>query len=96
MSPAAAAEKILSAIEVGKREFIMATGMVHDMALLSRSGPDALFELVSGVVRAGYAQNIVLSGQSLSRSACFFVQDPEGILRTASSTAYKVGWACVG
>ena len=58
MSPAEAAQAILSAIEAGKREFIMATGPEYDMALLRRSDPEALFELISGVVRAGYAQNM--------------------------------------
>lgn len=58
MSPAEAAQATLSAIEAGKRQFIMATGPEYDMALLRRSDPEALFELISGVVRAGYAQNM--------------------------------------
>ncbi|MBN1613272.1 MAG: SDR family NAD(P)-dependent oxidoreductase [Deltaproteobacteria bacterium] len=58
MSPADAAKEILAAIEEGKREFIMATGMERELALLRRSNPEAMFELISNVVRDGYAQNM--------------------------------------
>jgi dehydrogenase/reductase SDR family member 7B len=58
MSPEESAEAILSAIAAGKREFIMATGMEYEMAMLRRKDPEAMFELISGVVRAGYAQKM--------------------------------------
>ncbi len=56
VSPAESAEAILSAIETGKRELVMATGFERDLAELRRKDPDALFDRLSGVMRAGYAQ----------------------------------------
>ena len=47
---------ILAAIEAGKRELVLATGAEHDMAVLRRSDPEALFDRVSAIVRAGYAK----------------------------------------
>jgi len=37
---------------------VLATGMEHHVAALRRSDPDALFEQMSAMVRAGYAQRM--------------------------------------
>jgi len=58
MTPADAAAAILAAIEAGKRELVLATGMEHDMAVLRRSDPEALFDRTSAIVRAGYAKQM--------------------------------------
>lgn len=58
MPPAQAAEAILAAIESGKRELVLATGMEHDIAVLRRHDPDALFERMSAMVRDGYARQM--------------------------------------
>jgi dehydrogenase/reductase SDR family protein 7B len=56
MPPAESAEQIISAIEAGTRELILATGTEYDIAQLRRHNPDALFDLASNMVREGYAQ----------------------------------------
>jgi dehydrogenase/reductase SDR family protein 7B len=58
MPPAAAAAAILAAVEAGQRELILAEGAERDVALLRRSDPDALFDRVSALVRAGYAKQL--------------------------------------
>ena len=58
MPPSQAAAAILAAIEAGKREVVLATGMELDMAHLRRSDPEALFDRVSALVRAGYAKQM--------------------------------------
>ncbi len=58
MPPAEAAEAMLAAIEAGKREIVLATGAELDAAVLRRQDPEALFELMSAVVRAGYAKEM--------------------------------------
>jgi dehydrogenase/reductase SDR family member 7B len=58
MAPVDAAAAILAAIESGERELVLATGMEHDMALLRRSDPEALFDRVSAIVREGYAKQM--------------------------------------
>ena len=58
MSPEEAAKNILEALKEGKRELIMAEGGEFDAAVLRRSDPEALFELMSAVVSGGYAQNM--------------------------------------
>ena len=58
MPPAEAAEAILGAIEAGKRELVLATGMEHDAAVLRRNDPEALFDLMSALVRDGYAKEM--------------------------------------
>lgn len=58
MSPTDAAAAILAAIEAGQRELVLATGAEHDIAVLRRSDPDAAFDRVSAMVRAGYAQQM--------------------------------------
>ena len=39
-------------------ELVLASGMEHHVAALRRSDPDALFEQLSSMVRAGYAQRM--------------------------------------
>ena len=56
--PEEAAGAILKALEEGKRELILATGGELDMAVLRRSDPDALFDLMSALVSGGYARNM--------------------------------------
>jgi hypothetical protein len=46
MPPIDAAAAILAAIEAGKRELGLATGMEHEMAVARRSDPEALFDRV--------------------------------------------------
>ena len=58
MSPADSADAILAAIEAGKRELVLATGMEHELAVLRRQDPEALFDRMSAMVRAGYAQKM--------------------------------------
>lgn len=58
MSPADAAESMLAAIEAGTRELVLATGLEHDIVVLRRRDPDALFDQMSAFVRAGYAQRM--------------------------------------
>jgi dehydrogenase/reductase SDR family member 7B len=57
-----AAAAMLAAIEAGKPELILATGFEHDIVVLRRSDPEALFERMSAVVRAGYAQRMAADG----------------------------------
>jgi short-subunit dehydrogenase len=65
MPPADAAAAILAAIEAGKRELVLATGVENDLAVLRRTDPENLFERVSAMVRAGYAQQMAAeSGRS--------------------------------
>jgi dehydrogenase/reductase SDR family member 7B len=58
MPPADAAAAILAAIESGRRELVLATGMERDIAALRRSDPDGLFDRMSAMVRAGYAKRM--------------------------------------
>jgi dehydrogenase/reductase SDR family member 7B len=58
MSPAEAAEAILAAIQAGKRELVLATGAEYDAAILRRNDPEALFDIMSAVIRAGYAKEM--------------------------------------
>lgn len=58
MPPLDAAAAILAAIEAGKRELVLATGMELDMALLRRRDPEGLFDRVSALVRAGYVKQM--------------------------------------
>ena len=58
ISPEESAQAILAAIEAGKRELVLATGMEHDMVVLRRHDPDALFDRMSVAIRAGYAQKM--------------------------------------
>jgi dehydrogenase/reductase SDR family member 7B len=61
LAPESAAAAILAAVEAGTRELILATGMEHDIAMLRRRDPEALFDRASEMVRAGYAQKLASS-----------------------------------
>jgi short-subunit dehydrogenase len=58
MPAADAAEAMLAAIAEGKRELVLATGLEYEIVMLRRRDPDALFDQMSGLVRAGYAQSM--------------------------------------
>lgn len=58
MPAADAAATILAAIEAGRRELVLATGAEEQIAVLRRSDPEALFDRVSAMVRAGYAKQM--------------------------------------
>lgn len=58
MPPAEVAAAILAAVEAGKRELFLATGMELELTLLRRRDPDALFDRLSSTVRAGYAKKM--------------------------------------
>ena len=58
LPPEDAAAQILAALEAGKRELILATGMEHEIAVLRRRDPDALFDRMSQMVREGYAKKL--------------------------------------
>jgi short-subunit dehydrogenase len=58
MPPAEVAESILAAVESGKRELVLAKGAEHDVAVLRRKDPEALFERMSAMVREGYARKL--------------------------------------
>jgi len=58
MPPTDAAAAILAAIDAGQRELVLATGMEHDITVLRRSNPEALFDRVSAMVRAGYVKQM--------------------------------------
>lgn len=58
MAPAAAAARILEAIRNGERELILAEGMEAEAARLRRADPEKLFDLMSNLVAAGYAQQL--------------------------------------
>lgn len=50
-----AAQRMLAALDAGQRELILADGVEASIAALRRSDPDALFDQMSAMVRAGYA-----------------------------------------
>lgn len=58
MPPSDAAQAILTALEAGKRELVLATGRERDIADLRRRDPEAAFERISTVVRGGYAKRM--------------------------------------
>ena len=58
LPPEQAAAAILGAVEAGTRELVLATGTEYDSAQLRRRDPDALFDRMSEMVRAGYAQQM--------------------------------------
>jgi short-subunit dehydrogenase len=58
MPAAEAADAMLAAIAEGKREVVLASGLEHDLVMLRRRDPEALFTQMSGLVRAGYAQSM--------------------------------------
>jgi dehydrogenase/reductase SDR family member 7B len=58
LPPADVAESILAAVESGKRELVLANEAEHDIAVLRRKDPDALFDRMSSMVREGYARKL--------------------------------------
>jgi len=58
LPPAGVAQSILAAVESGKRELILAKEAEHDIAVLRRKDPDALFDRMSAMVREGYAKKL--------------------------------------
>ena len=50
-----AAAAMLAAIEADTPELILASGFEQDIAMLRRNDPEAAFERMSALVRAGYA-----------------------------------------
>lgn len=61
MLPDEFAIQVLAAMDAGKREIILATGMELGMALLRRQDPDQLFDRMSSMVRDGYVQKMAAS-----------------------------------
>ena len=53
-----AAARILAEVDAGTRELVVAEGAEAAIAALRRSDPDALFDRMSAMVRAGYAQQM--------------------------------------
>lgn len=58
MAPDEAAARILDAVAAGKREITVADGAEAEVARLRRADPDALFDRMSAMVQAGYAQQM--------------------------------------
>jgi len=58
LPPDEAAHAVLSAVEAGTRELVLASGMEYDIVALRRSDPDALFDRMSALVSAGYASDM--------------------------------------
>ena len=58
LSPDDAAAQMLAAVDAGKRELVVAEGAEAAIADLRRSDPDALFDRMSAMVQAGYAQQM--------------------------------------
>jgi short-subunit dehydrogenase len=58
MAPEAAAARIVAALEAGQRELILAEGMELQGALLRRSNPDRVFDLMAQLVANGYAKQL--------------------------------------
>jgi len=58
LPPKEVAEAILAAVESGRRELILAQEMEHDIAVLRRKDPEALFDRMSAMVQEGYARKL--------------------------------------
>lgn len=63
-STAEAADVILSAIAAGQREIIFAEGLEAEIVKMRRADPEALFDRMSSLVAAGYAQKMNLNAES--------------------------------
>jgi dehydrogenase/reductase SDR family member 7B len=63
LPPADVARAILAAIEAGRREIVLAKDAERDIVVLRRKDPDALFERMSEMVRAGYARKMAANSQ---------------------------------
>ncbi len=64
LSPEFAAAQILAAVEAGTRELVVAEGAEAVIASLRRGDPDALFDRMSAMVQAGYAQQMKATSAS--------------------------------
>lgn len=53
-----AAQRIVDALSAGQRELILAEGMELQGALLRRSNPDQLFDVMAGLIASGYAKKL--------------------------------------
>lgn len=53
-----AAQRIVDALSAGQRELILAEGMELQGAMLRRSNPDQLFDLMAGLIASGYAKKL--------------------------------------
>jgi short-subunit dehydrogenase len=58
LPPEEVAQSILAAVESGQRELILAKAAEHDIAILRRKDPEALFDRMSAMVREGYAKKL--------------------------------------
>ncbi len=58
LSPDDAAAQMLAAVDAGTRELVVAEGAEAAIAALRRDDPDALFDRMSAMVQAGYAQQM--------------------------------------
>ena len=58
LSPDDAAAQMLAAVDAGTRELVVAEGAEAAIAALRRSDPNALFDRMSAMVQAGYAQQM--------------------------------------
>ena len=58
LSPDFAAAQMLAAVDAGTRELVVAGGIETAIAGLRRSDPDALFDQMNAMVKAGYAQQM--------------------------------------
>jgi len=58
LPPAEVAQSILAAVASGRRELILAQEMEHDIAVLRRKDPEALFDRMSAMVQEGYARKL--------------------------------------
>lgn len=58
MAPEAVAQRILEALERGERELILAEGMELQGALLRRSNPGQLFDVMAQLMAQGYAKQL--------------------------------------
>lgn len=56
LPPDDAAAQILAAVDAGQRELVVAEGTEAAIAALRRSDPNALFDRMSAMVQAGYAE----------------------------------------
>lgn len=58
MEPSVAAQRIVDALSAGQRELILAEGMELQGALLRRSNPDQLFDVMASAIANGYAEKL--------------------------------------
>lgn len=61
LSPEEAVDQIISALESGQRELIIARGMEAEIAKLRRSDPNALFDRMADMIANGYATQMKAS-----------------------------------